>query len=75
MFKFIYNLRNVDKHLDKITDVEVDGINTRDYPDFCDAYISSASWKGTSYMLTDKQLDDLNENGDFVYNEVIYKVF
>ena len=26
----------------KIEDVEVDGIDTSDYPDFCDAYIATA---------------------------------
>lgn len=28
--------------LTKIVDVEVDGIDMKDYPDFCDAYISEA---------------------------------
>jgi hypothetical protein len=29
----------------KIEDVEVDGIDTSDYPDFSDAYIAAATYK------------------------------
>ncbi len=52
----------------KIDDVEVDGIDTRDYPDFCDAYISSASYKGRD--MTESELERLNEDGDYVYEKV-----
>ena len=47
----------------KIDNIEIDGIDTKDYPDFCDAYISSADYDGKP--MTDKQLDELNEDGDF----------
>jgi len=47
----------------KIDNIEVDGIDTKDYPDFCDAYISSADYDGVP--MTDKQLDEINEDGDF----------
>jgi len=52
----------------KISDVEVDGIDTRDYPDFCDAYISYAEYDGRE--MTDEELDVLNEDSDFVYSAV-----
>lgn len=52
----------------KIEDVEVDGIDTRDYPDFTDAFISSATYKGRE--MTDAELDRLNEDSDFVYKAV-----
>jgi len=36
--------------------VEIDGASMDDYPDFCDAYMSAASWEdGTP--LTDDELD------------------
>jgi ABC-type transport system involved in cytochrome c biogenesis ATPase subunit len=35
--------------LSKVEDIELDGINTRDYPDFCDAFISGATYKGRAY--------------------------
>jgi len=53
----------------EIEDIEVDGIDTRDAPDFCDAFICGASWSdGTD--LTQDELDELNEDGDFVYAQV-----
>jgi hypothetical protein len=52
----------------KIEDVDVDGIDTSDYPDFCDAYISSATYKGRA--MTDRELDRLNDDSDFVYSAV-----
>ena len=47
----------------KIDNIEIDGINTKDYPDFCDAYIVSADYDGVP--MTDEQLDEINEDGDF----------
>jgi hypothetical protein len=53
-----------------ILDVEVEGINTSDYPDFCDAYITKAAWSdGTE--LTEDELDELNNDSDFVYRSVL----
>jgi len=52
----------------KISDVEVDGIDTADYPDFCDAFISYAEYDGRE--MTDEELDVLNEDSDFVYSAV-----
>ena len=49
----------------QIDDVEMDGIDTRDYPDFCDAYVASATYKGRD--MTQAELDRLNEDGDFVH--------
>ena len=57
----------------KIHDIEVDGIDTRDYPDFCDAYIASATIEnedGTFRDATDSELDEMNEDSDFVYEQV-----
>lgn len=47
--------------------VEVDGIDTRDYPDFCDAFIAYAEWKRTGLPLSEAALEWLNEDGDFRY--------
>ena len=67
------NIEEVDKVINKILEkkmeykkidnIEIDGINTKDYPDFCDAYISSADYDGVP--MTDEQLDEINEDGDF----------
>ena len=53
----------------KIDNIEIDGIDTKDYPDFCDAYIVSADYDGVP--MTDKQLDELNEDGDYVYEHIM----
>jgi hypothetical protein len=56
----------------EVSDFEVDGIDTRDFPDFCDAYIESASvlendeWR----EATDDELDELNNDSDLVYEQV-----
>jgi len=57
----------------KIENVEVDGIDTKDYPDFCDAFIASADYDGQP--MTDKQLDELNELADFVHESVQNQLF
>ena len=59
--------------LTKIDSVEVEGIDTRDYPDFTDAFISYAELDGVP--LTEDQLDDLNEDRDFVYEKVLNHLF
>jgi hypothetical protein len=50
----------------QVTEVEVDGIDTADYPDFCDAFISGFLYKGKE--ATEEELDTINEDGDFVYD-------
>jgi len=50
----------------KISDVEIDGIDHRDAPDYVDAFISSASYDGRP--MTDEELDELNSDSDFVYS-------
>jgi hypothetical protein len=52
-----------------IDNIEVDGIDTNDYPDFSDAFISSADYKGVA--MTDEQLEELNEDYDFMYSAII----
>jgi hypothetical protein len=53
----------------KIDNIEIDGIDTKDYPDFCDAYISSADYDGVP--MTDEQLNELNEDRDYVYGYIM----
>ncbi len=63
--------RNAKYHFDyeKISDVDVDGIDYHDAPDFVNAYIVSADYEGRP--MTDDELDDLNDNHrDFVYSKV-----
>jgi hypothetical protein len=47
----------------RLTDVTVQDIDFKDYPDFCDAFIESASWEDTGEELTDDELEAVNDNG------------
>jgi hypothetical protein len=52
----------------EINNIEVDGIDPKDAPDFCDAFISACDIgerKATPY-----ELEVINENNDFVYQAV-----
>jgi hypothetical protein len=51
-----------------IDNIEVDGIDTNDYPDFCDAHIVGADYNGVS--MTEEQIEELNEDYDFVRQAV-----
>jgi hypothetical protein len=44
----------------KLTDIEVEGVNPKDRPDFVDSYVSAARVRGVA--LTDEQLDWVNAN-------------
>ena len=58
-----------------VVDVQIDGVDSRDYPDFCDAYFSYAVFEDTKEELTDEQLEELtNDNGDVV-NLMAYESF
>jgi hypothetical protein len=57
----------------QVEDIEIDGINPRDYPDFCDAFILEATYKGRE--MTDEELEALNEDSDFVYEQVMESLY
>lgn len=57
----------------KISNVVVSGIDFEDYPDFCDAYIVSADYDGVP--MTDLEIDELNQDGEFVNESVFKQVF
>jgi hypothetical protein len=57
----------------KIDNIEIDGIDTQDYPDFCDAYIVSADYNGVP--MTEEERNTLNEDRDFVHEKVFDKLF
>ena len=51
----------------KINNVQIGGLDTEDYPDFCDAYIESADYGDRE--MTEEELDVLNEDGCFISEE------
>lgn len=61
-------------HPNQIIDPEVDGVDTRDYPDFSDAYLESGYIKenGKVRELTDAEIDYINDtHSDWVHDLVI----
>ena len=65
---------NID--INELEDLEFDGINHSDYPDYCDAYISSASireeGKSESRDLTEEELEwVMDQHPDWFYNQLI----
>ena len=65
----LINVKSEKMDYKKIDNIEVDGIDTKDYPDFSNAYILSADYDGVP--MTDEQLDELNEDGDYVYEHIM----
>ena len=64
-----YKLNNLE-----VTDVEVDGLDMKDYPDFCDAYIESAKFVCNGKELNDEELIKLQEeNADLFYEDLYDK--
>ena len=65
-----YKLNNLE-----VTDVEVDGIDMKDYPDYVDAYIDSAKFVSSGKELNDEELVKLQEdNSELFYEDVMDKV-
>ena len=55
--------------MNEIDNIEFDGIEFSDYPDFCDAFICYAERNGKP--LNDTELDKLNEDTEFVHNKLM----
>lgn len=60
-------------NFNQITDVEVEDIDMKDYPKFCDAYIASCLVNGVE--ATETQLDIINENSMFVYEQITDAIY
>lgn len=62
--------------LQDLENVVIEEIDITDYPDFADAFVSSASFKSTGLDLTDDELDDLNSNySSYVYELVLDRLY
>lgn len=56
----------------RVVDVEVDGVDSTDYPDFCDAYFSYAVFADNLECLDDSELEELGEAYPEKLNEMAY---
>ena len=57
----------------QVTEIEIDGIDHLDYPNFSDAFILNATYKGRE--MTDEELEALNEDSDYVYEQVMEELY
>jgi len=57
----------------KIDNIDFDGIDYNDYPDFCDAFIVSADYDGVE--MTEEQLEALNNDSDYVYERLQFYLY
>jgi hypothetical protein len=67
------NLNKVKIDTKKVSNVVVDNIDFKDYPDFCDAYIVSADYDGVP--MTDEQIEEINQNSEFVNESVFAQIY
>ena len=66
-----YKLNNLE-----VTDVEVDGIDMKDYPDFVMAYIDSAKFVSSGKELNDVERMELqNQNVDKFYEDIMEQIY
>ena len=55
----------------RVVDLEVDGVDGRDYPDFSDAYFSYGCYEdGTE--LTDEELNELTDSHGDIVNQMAF---
>ncbi len=60
-----YTFKDTDKEV-TITDVVVEGVDHKDYPDYCDAYLESAKVDGRK--ATEDELNELMSDDDLCYD-------
>jgi hypothetical protein len=56
-----------------VVDIEIDGVDPCDYPDFCDAYVSRAFYDDTGEPLTESELEEFTEVHSDMINEMAFE--
>lgn len=70
----VWSMKQIEIHYDKIDMASIDmHIDTSDYPDFVDSYILKADYDGRP--MTDAELDVLNDDSDFVYEQILKRIY
>jgi hypothetical protein len=59
----------------KVIDIEVDGVDPTDYPDFCDVYFTSAIWDDTGEELNEHELEQLTSENPELLNELAHEFY
>ena len=56
-------------NFEKVEVTAIEGIDMKDYPDFCDAYVSEALIDGVP--ATEAECDEITDNGTFFYDTLM----
>jgi hypothetical protein len=56
-----------------VDNLSIDGVDYKDFPDFCDAYFEHAVWADTGEWLTDEELNSLSEEHGDIINEMAHE--
>jgi hypothetical protein len=56
-----------------IDNIEFDGVDYKDHPDYCDAFIIYAEYDGKE--MSDDELDELNNDSGFIYESLMSYLF
>ena len=60
--------------LEEVEDMQFSDVDNSDYPDYSDAFVESATYKGRE--MTEEELNELNDDyRDFVYQKLMDWVF
>jgi hypothetical protein len=51
----------------KVIDIQIDGVDSRDYPDFSDAYFTYACYEDGTELTDDELIELADKNGDVLY--------
>ena len=54
-----------------VKNLEIDGVDHRDYPDYCDAYFSHAEYENGTW-LTESELEELRDVHGAVLHEMAF---
>lgn len=57
----------------EVKDIKLAGIDTKDYPDFCDAFIESATYKNRE--ATEEELEAMSDDSEVVNKLIFDKLF
>ena len=61
-------------NINLVSNIQVEGIDMRDYPDFCDAFIAGADYNGVE--MTEEQVLLLEEDyPDFCYEAIAQSIY
>ena len=59
----------------KVVNAEVDDVDPKDYPDFCDAHFVYAEYEDTGEELDELELLQLNDDYPEVVNEMAFEYY